>query len=197
MAMLIDAVVADACVCARAATRSPVNQPFASSKRTTGFGLLTSRKTAACTSTPTNTIRGSSTVPCRGSPSWPNHAFQSEEHPPPMLPREQQSGAEFDAGHFRLRVAVAELEVGSALCENPRNYISERDRGWTQRIGAFLWPVLPVRRPQASRFTHKRSRTKSGFTSGATSVATNGQSPLLRRSSSEGNLTVVRKCQSG
>ena len=37
-------------------TRSPVSQPFASSKRTTGFGLLTSRKTAACTSMPIRTI---------------------------------------------------------------------------------------------------------------------------------------------
>ena len=43
----------------------------------TGLGLLTSRNTAASIATPISTMRGSSGVPCRASPSSGNHIFQS------------------------------------------------------------------------------------------------------------------------
>ena len=55
----------------------PVSQPLTSSNKTTGLGLFTSRNSAPCTVTPNSTIRGSSGVPWRASPSSSNHIFQS------------------------------------------------------------------------------------------------------------------------
>ena len=46
----------------------------------TGLGLSTSRNSAPWMWTPISTSRGSSGVPCRGSPSSGNHTFQSSAH---------------------------------------------------------------------------------------------------------------------
>jgi hypothetical protein len=64
----------------------PVTQPFTTSNRTTGCGSFTSRNTAAWTSTPMSTMRGSSFVPWRGSPSFGIHALQSEVVGPAEVP---------------------------------------------------------------------------------------------------------------